>query len=119
MNSSIAKRWAHLAVATLATGLIVNHAWAAEAPDEVARSVVVRYADLDLSSPKDAHTLYDRLHAAARSVCTNIGVQDSDLASLAQYHRCIQQAMANAVANVGSKRLAEIHACYIHACYNR
>ena len=111
MNSSIAKRCAHIAIATLAAGLAVNHAWAA-GPNEVARSVVVRYADLDLSSPKDAHTLFDRLHRAARSVCTNIGVQDGDLAALSQYYRCVRQAMANAVANVSSERLTEVYARY-------
>lgn len=110
MNSSIAKRCAHVAIATLAVGLTVNHAWAA--PYEVARSVVVRYSDLDLSRPKDARTLYYRLHAAARSVCTNIGVQEDNLASLSEYHRCIRDAVTNAVASVGSERLTELHARY-------
>jgi UrcA family protein len=111
MNSSIAKRCAHIAIATLATGLAVNHAWAA-APYQVARSAVVRYTDLDLSRQKDARTLYDRLHAAARSVCTNIGVRNNDLQQLSEYHRCVQQAMANAVASVSSEPLTEIYARY-------
>lgn len=108
MNSSIAKRCAHIAIATLATGLAVNHAWA-EARHQVARSVVVRYTDLDLSRPKDVRTLYDRLHAAARSVCTNIGVQQDDLALLSDYHRCVREAMTNAVANISSERLTEMY----------
>jgi UrcA family protein len=112
MNSSIARRCAHIAIATLAAGLIVNHAWAAPDDNQVARSVVVRYSDLDLSRPKDVHTLYYRLHDAARSVCTNIGVQEDNLASLSEYHRCIKQAMANAVANVGSQGLTEVYARY-------
>jgi UrcA family protein len=110
-SSSIAQRCAHIAIATLAASLAVNHAWAAD-PNEVARSVVVHYADLDLSHPKDVHTLYYRLHAAARWACTNIGVQEDDLASLSEYHRCIKQAMANAVANVGSQGLTELYARY-------
>jgi len=117
MNSNIAKRCVQIASAALAAGLTLNHAWAD--PTEAARSVVVRYSDLDLSRPKDVHTLYDRLHAAARSVCTTSGVEDDNLAALSEYHRCVQNAMTNAVANVGSERLAQIHACYIHACYNR
>jgi len=109
MNSTIAKHFAHLAIATtLVAGLTVSHAWAA-APTQVARSVVVRYTDLDLSRPKDARTLYDRLHAAARSVCTNIGVQQDDLALLSEYQRCVRDAMANAVANISSARLTEIY----------
>jgi len=112
MNSTIAKCFARLAIATtLVAGLTVNHAWAGE-PTQVATSVVVRYADLDLSRPKDARILYDRLHAAARWACTNIGVQENDLASLSEYHRCIKQAMANAVANVGSQGLTEVYARY-------
>ena len=110
MNSTIAKHFAHLAIATtLAAGLTVNHAWAAE-PNQIARSVVVRYTDLDLSRPKDARALYDRLQAAARSVCTNIGIQDNDLAALSEYHRCVRDAVANAVANVSSERLTAFYA---------
>ena len=112
MNSSITKRCAHVAIATLAAGLAVNHAWAAPDDNEVARSIVVRYSDLDLSRPKDARTLYYRLNAAARSVCTNIGVQEDNLASLSEYHRCIRNAVTNAVASVGSEQLTELHARY-------
>jgi UrcA family protein len=109
MNSSIAKRCAHVAIAILAAGLIVNHAWAAPDDNQVARSVVVRYSDLDLSRPKDARTLYYRLHAAARWACSNIGVQEDNLASLSEYHRCIRDALTKAVASVGSEQLTEIH----------
>ena len=113
MNSSIAKRCAHIAIATLAVGLTVNHAWAASPSEtEVAPSIVVRYSDLDLSLPKDARTLFNRIHAAARSVCSNVHVEDGDLAALTVYHRCIQQAMANAVANVSAERLTEVYARY-------
>src|SRR5579859_6296969 len=54
-SSSIAKRYAVVAIATLAAGLAVNHAGAAE-PTQVP-TTVVRYADLDLSRPKDAQRL--------------------------------------------------------------
>ena len=108
MNSTIAKRFAHLAIATtLVAGLTVNHAWAAE-PNQVARSVVVHYADLDLSRPKDAHVLYDRLHAAARLVCRDGGYGMPDLARLREYHDCIDRAMANAVTDVGSATVTAI-----------
>jgi UrcA family protein len=107
MNPSIAKRCAHIAIATVATGLAVNHAWAAGSGDEP-QSVVVRYADLDLSRPTDARTLYDRIHAAARQVCQDGGGMQ-DLARLRAYRRCVDQAMANAVANVSSARVTEIH----------
>ena len=108
MNSSIAKRCAHIAIVTLAAGLAVNHAWAA-APNEVARSVVVHYADLDLSRPKDVNTLYHRLKAAAWSVCNNLSVWNDDLAAFSEYHRCIHRAIENSVASVRSERLTELY----------
>jgi UrcA family protein len=108
MNSTIAKRLAHLAIATtLVAGLTVNHASAA-APTQVATSVVVRYADLDLSRPKDARILYDRLHAAARLVCRDSAVVLDDLEHLRKYHDCIDRAMANAVTNVGAATVTAI-----------
>ena len=109
MNSSIAKRCAHIAIATLlAAGLTVNHAWAA-APSGAARSVVVRYADLDLSRPKDVNILYHRLKAAAWSVCNNLSVWNDDLAAFSKYHRCVHRAMENSVASVSSQRLTELY----------
>ena len=112
MNSSIAKRCAHIAIATLlAACLTVNHAWAA-APNEGARSVVVHYADLDLSRPKDVKTLYHRLKAAAWSVCNNLSVWNDDLAAFSEYHRCVHRAIENGVASVSSERLTELYARY-------
>jgi len=111
MNSSIAKVCAHIVVATLAAGLSVNHAWAAT-PDDEAKSVVVRYTDLDLSRPKDVSTLYHRLQTAARLVCSEINLWSDDLTVSSQYYRCVQKAMAHAVASVGSERLTEISSRY-------
>ena len=109
MNSSIAKRCAHIAIATLLTAcLTVNHAWAA-APNEGARSVVVHYADLDLSRPKDVNTLYHRLKAAAWSVCNNLSVWNDDLAAFSEYHRCVHRAMENSVASISSQRLTALY----------
>jgi len=108
MNSTIAKHCAHLAIATtLAAGLAANHAWAAE-PTQVATSVVVHYADLDLSRPKDARVLYDRLHAAARLVCRESVVVLEDLEHLRQYHDCIDRALANAVTDVGAATVTAV-----------
>ena len=108
MNSTIAKRCAHLAIATtLVAGLTVNHAWAA-APTEVATSVVVHFADLDLSRPKDARVLYDRLHVAARLACRESAVVLEDLEHLRRYHDCIDRALANAVTDVGAATVTAI-----------
>ena len=107
MESNIAKRWALIAVSALAAGLAVNHAGAAE-PTQIARSVVVHFADLDLSRPKDAQTLYDRLHRAARSVCADGGGGMEDLAKLREYRDCVDRALTNAVTDVGSTKVAAL-----------
>jgi UrcA family protein len=106
-SSSIAKRYAVVALATLAASLAMDHAGATE-PNQEPRSVVVRFADLDLSRPKDAQALYDRLHAAARLVCEDAGNGLEDLAHLRQYKDCIDRALANAVTDVGSAKLTAI-----------
>jgi UrcA family protein len=107
MNSNIAKRCALVAIATVAAGLTVSHAGATE-PNQVARSVVVRFADLDLTRSQDAQTLYNRLHAAARLVCEYGGSGMEDLAHLRMFHDCVERAMANAVTDVGSARVTAI-----------
>jgi UrcA family protein len=111
MKSIIAKHCALLATATLATGLTVDHASAASAYDEP-KNVVVRYSDLNLSQPQDASTLYNRIQRAARVACEN-GEAES-LARLQRFHRCVDQAVTNAVAKVSSQQLTEIHEVQTH-----
>ena len=111
MKSIIAKHCALLATATLATGLTVDHASAASAYDEP-KNVVVRYSDLNLSQPQDASTLYNRIQRAARVACEN-GEAES-LARLQRFHRCVDQAVTNAVATISSQRLTEIHEAQTH-----
>jgi UrcA family protein len=111
MKSIIAKHCALLATATLATGLTVDHASAASA-DEEPKNVVVRYSDLNLSQPQDASTLYNRIQRAARVACEN-GEAES-LARLQRFHRCVDQAVTNAVAKVSSQQLTEIYEAQTH-----
>ena len=111
MKSIIAKHCALLATATLATGLTVDHASAASAYDEP-KNVVVRYSDLNLSQPQDASTLYNRIQRAARVACEN-GEAES-LARLQRFHRCVDQAVTNAVAKVSSQQLTEIYEVQTH-----
>ncbi len=112
MKSIIAKHCALLATATLATGLTVDHASAASALDDEPKNVVVRYSDLNLSQPQDASTLYNRIQRAARVACEN-GEAES-LARLQRFHRCVDQAVTNAVATINSQRLTEIHETQTH-----
>jgi UrcA family protein len=111
MKSIIAKHCALLATATLATGLTANHASAASEYDEP-KNVVVRYSDLNLSQPQDASTLYNRIQRAAREACED--AQAASLARLQQFHRCVDEAVTNAVAAISSQRLTEIHEAQTH-----
>ena len=111
MKSIIAKHCALLATATLATGLTVDHASAASEYDEP-RNVVVRFSDLNLSQPQDAATLYNRIQRAARKACEND--EAPSLARLRQFHKCVDQAVTNAVAQVSSRQLTEIHEAQSH-----
>jgi len=82
---------------------------AAAAPStvDVAR-VVVPYGDLDLDTERGAAALQRRLVAAARQVC---GSPDPrDLSRHQKARECIDAAMARAVDDVGSPRLAKLHA---------
>ena len=106
MKSTVANRCAIIGVATLAAVLAVNHASAVGSSGEVPR-VVVRYSDLDLSQPQGARALYYRIQRAARMACGGIDVED--LPHRAQFHVCVDQAVANAVTNIDSQRLTEIH----------
>jgi UrcA family protein len=111
MKSIFAKHCALLATATLATGLTVSHASAATTYEEP-MNVVVRYSDLNLSQPRDARALYDRIQRAAREACDDHMYES--LERLVRFHKCVNQAVTNAVANVSSKQLTEIHEAEMH-----
>jgi UrcA family protein len=111
MKSIIAKHCALLATVTLATGLTVDHASAASAYDEP-KNVVVRYSDLNLSQPQDASTLYNRIQRAARAACEDDEAES--LARLQRFHKCIDQAVTNAVAKISSRQLTEIYEAQTH-----
>jgi UrcA family protein len=106
MKSTIAKYCALVGIVTLAAGLSINQASAASS-DDIVKSVVVRYSDLDLSEPKDARALYRRIQTAALVACGEVG--PNQLAHLKQFHDCVDQAVANAVAHVNSQQVTEIH----------
>jgi len=111
MKSIIAKHCALLATATLATGLTVSHASAATTYEEPV-NVVVRYSDLNLSQAGDARALYDRIQRAAHEACGDHMFESLD--RLVLFHKCVDRAVSNAVANVSSRQLTEIHEAQIH-----
>jgi UrcA family protein len=97
-------------LATLAAVLVVSTASAAPATE--ARSVKVSYSDLNLSSEAGTRALYGRIVSAARSVCLAGEIDNRDLRGLALAHQCENAAIAQAVSEVHSERLAALYSSH-------
>jgi UrcA family protein len=68
----------------------------AQSFDVPARSVVVRFDDLDLNRPSAVVQLYRRIGNAAEQVCTNF--EGRTLSEIVQHQRCVAAAVDAAVA---------------------
>jgi UrcA family protein len=71
-----------------------------------ARSVTIRYADLDMSSTDGVHTLYERIDDAAHLVCPEGRRLEEQRQALA----CYQQALQGAVGQVNNPLLTAVYA---------
>src|SRR5688572_9151559 len=87
----------------LPAAALVFSTLAAAGPRDV-QSVVVRFNDLELQSPGGVAGLHQRIRNAAQSVCGDLDTRI--LALRASYAKCVDEAVANAVAEVGSSKLA-------------
>lgn len=96
MNS---QRQLLIGLAGLALALTANLAAAATPEDRDTRTVVVRFSDLDLTQPQDAHRLYVRIEDAARTVCGDRPMT-VNLMVAAAYRRCTKRLVDEAVAKV-------------------
>jgi UrcA family protein len=67
----------------------------------------ISFADLDLTRRQGTVTLYWRILNAARAVCgpVDIGLSDDQ----ADWERCVDDAIANAVAKVGDANLTDYY----------
>jgi UrcA family protein len=68
---------------------------------------LVRFAELNVSTPAGASALYGRLQAAARRVCSDLDEQR--LPQPQRYRACVAQTTANAVAAVDQPSLTKVH----------
>jgi UrcA family protein len=80
---------------------LIGHDAAAER-----RQVAVSYADLDLSKPAGAQTLYKRIKGAASRVCRPTGLY---VMASRSHRKCIETAVADAVAQVDRPSLTALH----------
>lgn len=68
-------------------------------------SVVVSYADLDLTTDAGAHTLLIRLKRAARTVCSETRLSIMGLESERRYSACMSTTLNQSVQAANSKQL--------------
>jgi len=72
-----------------------------------AKSVVVRYADLNLANPEGIQTLYQRIRMAARVVCG--GSESRSVQALHLASQCRERAIDDAVSKVNNRILTAMH----------
>jgi UrcA family protein len=89
-------------VSTVVLGIVVNAAYADEAP----KSLTVQFADLDLSKDAGAATLFNRIKGAAMKVCSAHS-GGTTLRDKQQHATCVDFALSNAVARVDRPELTE------------
>jgi UrcA family protein len=85
-----------------ALALVLGLLGAAQASAGEPAGIRVRYGDLDLATSAGAHTLYERIAGAARSVC---GFEGTALIEQSLWNSCYRGAIADAVAKVNSPLL--------------
>jgi UrcA family protein len=92
--------------ACIAIGACAAAARAGE-PSATAPTVKVAYGDLNLATDSGNSALYARLEKAAAKVCVVSDIRD--LAAVAAKAACEHQAIARAVSQINSPRLAALH----------
>lgn len=99
------------ALAALSACLLLGAAGAAHAGQsaDAAPSVRIAYGDLNLTSEQGSSALYARIVSAAREVCRVGDVDIRDLGALAAARACESHAIAQAVSDVHSSKLAAIY----------
>ena len=96
-------------VAAILTSLISSFSAVCNAADPTdVRTTIVKYADLDLSTPQGAASLYNRIRFASETVCSPSG--QGDLAAMTRSQKCVKEAIAGAVAKVNQPALSAVYA---------
>ena len=77
------------------------------APPQDVHFIDVHFADLDLTRSEGAAVLYQRLEAAAKSVCASLDARD--LTSQTHFKGCVETAIGSAVAKVDRPALTSYY----------
>jgi UrcA family protein len=95
---------AGIAALALSTCLVAYSASA----EPKAKAQTVSFADLDLSKPAGAQTLYKRIKAAARHVCGPVD-NYTFVTPASAFRQCYAKAIADAVAQIDRPSLTVLH----------
>ena len=90
-------------IVALGLGSQLTHA----APPQDVHFIDVHFADLDLTRSEAVVVLYQRLQAAAKTVCASLDARD--LASQMSFKGCVETAIGSAVAKVDRPALTAYH----------
>jgi len=72
-------------------------------------SVVVKFADLNLSNPEGVTALYRRIHNAARDVCKSYDIRSGSYTLAGSGDPCVRKAIQDAVNKVGHPALLALY----------
>jgi UrcA family protein len=98
-----------LIAAAALTALISSFAAVCNASESTdVPTAIVKFADLDVSTPQGAATLYNRIRVASEGVCSPL--DQRDLAATFRWKACVKQAIAGAVAKVDRPALSAVFA---------
>ena len=95
-----------LVVCALFTAGLAAHPAVAAPSVMQEESVVVHFADLNLSQPQDARRLYRRIRRAAGQACGDI---PQGVLQISNYDQCVRKAVAHAVADVNATQVTKIY----------
>ncbi len=98
---------AAVGVLAMAGSLASPASASAAQPSTAAPQVAVFYSFRDLATDRGTHALYERIVSAARAVCP--GHESRDLSAFAESRDCQRMAVARAIRQVGSARLAAVY----------
>ncbi|MGH7105598.1 MAG: UrcA family protein [Acetobacteraceae bacterium] len=76
-------------------------------PSATAPEMAVYYSFRDLTTDQGTHALYEHIVSAARAVCPRY--DSRDLTAFADSRECQRQAVARAIHQIGSARLAALY----------
>jgi UrcA family protein len=101
-----------LIASTLLSAFVSSFAATSASADTAdAPTQIVRFADLDVTQPRDAAILYSRIRTAAEQLCSPLQGSGMGIATrAAKVDACVRESIAGAVASVGKPALSAVYA---------